>query len=96
MLKQLSNWISQYFVERELNKHIANEELFQLFPIPTQIVREQHETYKLGEFTCTVVADKQHLENKLLLTKVERIAKQNVVNTAITDLAFNNLVPMDE
>lgn len=97
MIKKLLNKIQQYFVYRELSSHIAKTEFPDLFKSSSQVIRESHETYKVGnEFTGIVLGSKTELNSRMLLTQVSRDSKESKVKERMTSLAFDNLIQVDE
>lgn len=95
MLKKLLNRIKAYFAARELNSQIAKEELSVYRTHVPEIQRESHETYKIGDFTATVVGSKAELDLRMLVNRVEKGRKQAQKEEEILDLAFSNLVKVD-
>lgn len=75
-LKKLVNNVNLWFANRKLNALIASEELSQAYKHVPLVVREAHESYRLGDFVCTVVGSKEELEARVANTKANVTTKE--------------------
>lgn len=96
MLKRLLNKVKAFFAIRELNMQIAKQELSTTKYTPSIIEQEAHETYRLGDFTATVMGSDEELKRRVFLTRLERTTKKLAKKNALDQLAFDNLIQVDD
>jgi hypothetical protein len=79
MLKKLLNKIKSVYFSYKLSKELDKQDLSSVSLYHPAIIREEHESYKLGPVTCYVMGEgeegKRKLKEKMLLTKTSEITK---------------------
>jgi hypothetical protein len=92
LLKRFRDWKAA----RTLYRALEQADMAQAFTSPQQMVREAHETYKMGDFTATIVGNRAELDNRMLIARVngQQTRAQRAAN--ITDLAFNGLIKVED
>lgn len=89
LLKKLLNKYRAWRYARELISLIEKEELSQAYKHVPFVVKEAHETYRMGDFVCTVVGSKEELEARLTNTKsnanVKEAKRYKGYNTLVVD-----------